>query len=115
MPADLPPAIICESPRVIDGDTLACANLPANIRLLGIDAPEMPGHCRRGRVCTPGDPVASTAHLRRLAIAAPAVVRQAGFDIYGRVLARVTFGRIDASCAMIASGHAVPRYSRIRC
>jgi micrococcal nuclease len=110
-----PPAIICEAPRIIDGDPLACANLPANIRLLGIDAPELPGHCRKGRVCTPGDPFAATLHLARLARAAPALVYPAGHDRYGRILARVTFAGLDASCAMLAAGHAQPRYTLPTC
>lgn len=110
-----PPAIICEAPRVIDGDTLACANLPARIRLIGIDAPELPGHCRKGRVCTPGDPFAAKLHLTRLATLSPARVLPMGQDRYGRTLARVTFAGLDASCAMLAAGHAERRYARLRC
>ena len=112
---DLPPAIICESPRAIDGDTIGCANLPKNVRLAGIDAPEMPGHCRRGRVCTPGDPFASKAVLARLLASGDVVVRPAGHDRYGRMLARVTVGRLDASCRMMAEGAAIARYGVIRC
>src|ERR1700712_1173347 len=48
--------------RVVDGDTLRCGN--ERVRLLGIDAPELPGHCRIGRACAPGDPYASTASLQ---------------------------------------------------
>jgi micrococcal nuclease len=118
MPIDRP-AIICEAPRAIDGDTIACANLPANIRLLGIDAPELPGHCRRGRVCTPGNAVASTRSLAALLARGPAFVRADGHDRYQRTLARVSVvtasARIDASCHQIATGSAVRRYSRIRC
>jgi micrococcal nuclease len=112
---DLPPAIICESPRAIDGDTIACANLPQNVRLLGIDAPEMPGHCRRGRVCTPGDPFAAKAVLSRLLVSGEVLVRPGGHDRYGRILARVTAGGADASCRMMAAGAAVPRYGWISC
>lgn len=112
---DLPPAIICESPRAIDGDTIACANLPQHVRLLGIDAPEMPGHCRRGRVCTPGDPFAAQATLARLLAAGVAVVHPEGHDRYGRILARVTTGTIDLSCRMLATASAAPRYSVISC
>jgi micrococcal nuclease len=112
---DPPPAIICESPRAIDGDTIACANLPQNVRLLGIDAPEMPGHCRRGRVCTPGDPFAARAVLSRLLASGEVVVRPGGHDRYGRMLARVDTPAGDTSCQLIATGAAVPRYSLISC
>lgn len=46
---------------VTDGDTIRCRG--ERIRLLGIDTPELPGHCRQGRDCVPGDPVASTLSL----------------------------------------------------
>ncbi len=55
-------SFICASPIAIDGDTLRCAAGP-RVRLAGIDAPEIPGHCRRGRKCTPGDPAASTQRV----------------------------------------------------
>jgi endonuclease YncB( thermonuclease family) len=112
---DLPPAIICTAPRAVDGDTIACANLPANVRLLGIDAPELPGHCRRGRVCTPGNGNASRRALAAWLKTGPAWVRAVGHDRYGRILARVQIGRIDASCHLIAIRAAVPRYSAITC
>lgn len=44
---------------VTDGDTIRCG--AERIRLLGIDAPELPGHCRSGRACAPGDPYGSIA------------------------------------------------------
>ncbi|MFN2473993.1 MAG: thermonuclease family protein [Sphingomicrobium sp.] len=37
----------------MDGDTLRCGSI--RLRLLGIDAPELPGHCARYRQCAPGD------------------------------------------------------------
>jgi endonuclease YncB( thermonuclease family) len=112
---DAPPAIICESPRAVDGDTIACANLPARVRLLGIDAPELPGHCHKGRACTPGDGRASARALAKLLRKGPVLVAGEGHDRYGRILARVQIGTIDASCKMLATGHAVRRYSRIGC
>jgi endonuclease YncB( thermonuclease family) len=39
---------------VTDGDTIRCNG--ERIRLLGIDTPELPGHCRKGRDCVSGDP-----------------------------------------------------------
>ncbi len=52
---------ICAAAIAVDGDTLRCADPLAPrgyhlVRLAAIDAPEMPGHCRRGRDCAPGDP-----------------------------------------------------------
>src|SRR3546814_15093835 len=55
-------AIACR-PTVVDGDTLRCGG--PRIRLQGIDAPAMPGHCRTGRVCAPGAPYASPDNLRQ--------------------------------------------------
>jgi micrococcal nuclease len=114
MPVD-PPAILCESPRAIDGDTIRCANLPQSIRLLGIDAPELPGHCRRGRVCTPGDPFAARAALAALLATGPVQIFATGTDRYGRMLARVTAGRVDTSCRLLATRIAVARYGWINC
>jgi endonuclease YncB( thermonuclease family) len=115
MMIDAPPAILCEAPRAVDGDTIACANLPANVRLLGIDAPELPGHCQRHRQCTPGDGKASARALALLLATGPVWVAGEGHDRYGRILARVQIGTVDASCRMLATGHAVRRYSRIGC
>lgn len=47
---------------VTDGDTIRCGD--ERIRLLAIDAPELPGHCARGRNCVEGDPVASATNLK---------------------------------------------------
>ncbi|KQX19366.1 MULTISPECIES: thermonuclease family protein [unclassified Sphingomonas] len=48
---------ICTAAVAIDGDTIRCHEPIGRVRLAAIDAPEMPGHCRRGRNCAPGDPV----------------------------------------------------------
>jgi len=76
-------ALTC-TPVVIDGDTIRCGH--ERIRLLDIDAPEMPGHCRRGRVCVKGDPYASRNKLKRLLTARPLTIRRFGTDRYGRTL-----------------------------
>lgn len=115
MPLDLPPAIVCQSPRAIDGDTIACRNLPARVRLLGIDAPELPGHCRRGRRCAAGDPWRSRRALAGFLAAGPALVHPAGADRYGRTLARVTVLGRDASCQLLIWRAAVRRYSWVAC
>lgn len=92
--------------RATDGDTLRCGS--ERIRLLGIDAPEMPGHCRRGRVCAPGDPHASKAALAD-ALAGPLTIERVGRDHYGRTLALVSGPHGDLSCRQLARGHAIYR------
>lgn len=103
----------CTAPIVIDGDTLRCPS--GRIRLAGIDAPEMPGHCRPGRECTPGDPYASSTHLRLLISGSAVQCRKVDTDRYGRIVARCTANAIDLSCAQIDAGHAVRRYGGLDC
>jgi endonuclease YncB( thermonuclease family) len=103
----------CTDPRVVDGDTLRCG--ATRIRLQGIDAPELPGHCARGRACTPGDPFASTDNLRALVSGVAMVCRQTDTDRYGRTVARCSVRGRDLSCAQIAGGFAVRRYAPISC
>ena len=107
-------AFLCASPVVIDGDTLRCAE-QGRVRLVSIDAPEMGGRCRQGRVCTPGDPDASKAYLARLVARGPVRCVQTGTDRYRRVLARCEAAGKDFSCEMVRAGHAVERYGRLRC
>ena len=80
---------------VTDGDTVGCGN--ERIRLLGIDAPEMPGHCRRGRDCVAGDPYASTSNLAA-AMTGLLTIDRVGEDHYGRTLALVVGSQGDLSC-----------------
>lgn len=87
-------ALTC-TPIAVDGDTLRCGR--ERIRLLAIDAPEMPGHCRRGRKCVAGDPFASRASLAT-ALRPPFAIRRVGRDHYGRTLATVSGARGDLSC-----------------
>lgn len=97
-------AMTCAVERVSDGDTIrACGE---RVRLLGIDAPEMPGHCRRGRVCAPGDPVASRNALVRAA-GQRITVTTIKHDRYGRIVAVVTAGGRNLSCEQIRAGRAV--------
>jgi endonuclease YncB( thermonuclease family) len=89
----------------LDGDTLVCGK--EHIRLLGIDSPEMPGHCRSGRICVAGDPYYSKNTLRSLSRGRRATVHRYGTDYYDRTLGIVRFGRIDASCWQLSHRAAV--------
>lgn len=104
--------IQCMRPRIIDGDTFDCQGV--RIRLTGIDASEMPGHCRQGRDCTLGAPIASREYLRYLThgLTKCAAI---SVDHYGRTIGRCESEGRDLSCAMIAGGHAVARYGRLDC
>lgn len=51
--------------HALDGDTISVGAGP-HIRLARIDAPELPGHCRPGRHCVPGDPYTARALLQAL-------------------------------------------------
>lgn len=88
-----------------DGDTIRCG--AERIRLNGIDAPEMPGHCRVGRACVPGDPYASKRNLARLLSDTSPTISRLKTDRYGRTVANVSAGGIDLSCAQLRSGYAV--------
>lgn len=104
--------ITCSTVVVTDGDTFRCNG--TRIRLAHIDAPELPGHCRPGRSCTPGDPFASKAYLRSLT-SHPVTCRAIDTDKYGRTVAFCKSNGKDLSCAMVQSKHAVQRYGALDC
>lgn len=112
-PVAAEPSLICANPVAVDGDTLRCGSV--RVRLEGIDAPEMPGHCRPGRECTPGDPHRSQANLRDMVAGMEVACAQTGIDHYGRVIARCTAKGRDLSCAQVEDGVAVLRYAPIGC
>lgn len=89
----------------IDGDTLRCSDI-GRIRLLGIDAPEMPGHCRKGRSCVPGDPVASKKALEKLT-ARGVTINPVTRDRYGRTVAQVYAGEKNLACEQLRRGMAI--------
>jgi len=105
----------CQGPSHHDGDNLRCANVPGSMRLQGIDAPEMPGACRAGRNCVDGDPFAARDYLRSLTVGKTLQCVQEDTDTYGRAIVNCTAGALNISCAMIESGHAVPRYAPLDC
>lgn len=84
--------------RVVDGDTLNCQG--ERVRLLGIDAPELLGHCARGRACVAGDPFAATRSLEA-AVDPEMRIERVGQDRYGRTLAMVRGSHGDLSCWQI--------------
>jgi endonuclease YncB( thermonuclease family) len=102
----------CTVSYVTDGDTFRCTS-GVRVRLSSIDAPEMPGHCRTGRQCAPGDPYAAKAALQRM-ISGRTVQCEPVGKTYGRVAAWCSVGTRDLSCAMVQSGHAIKRYGRDR-
>ena len=112
-PGEAASDIACSSIVVVDGDTFRCDG--KRIRLQGIDAPELDGHCRPGRQCTPGDPVASSDNLKGLMASGTTRCIQTDTDRYGRIVARCTSGEADLSCEQVRSGHAVLRYAPISC
>ena len=73
----------------IDGDTLRCRikGQQVSVRLLAIDTPELPGHCRKGRKCAPGDPWLAKRTLERAIRFKVVQVQPRGWDRFGRMLA----------------------------
>lgn len=107
------PEFTCAAPQVTDGDTIRCGD--KRVRLAGIDAPELPGHCRAGRECAPGDPYASTENLRRLIGRSGVTCHAVDTDRYGRTVARCSADGTDLSCAQLDAGRAIRRYGTISC
>lgn len=90
---------------VVDGDTLRCDQI-GRVRLLGIDAPELPGHCRKGRVCAPGDGENSKRSLGRMARGS-VTIQPVTRDRYGRTVAQVYASGQNLACEQIKAGQAV--------
>jgi endonuclease YncB( thermonuclease family) len=95
----------CRVAYVHDGDTFRCAD-GTRIRLSGIDAPEMPGACRPGRSCAPGNPYQAKAALAALIDGRTVQCEPAGKS-YNRIAAWCSVGGSDLSCAMMRSGYAI--------
>jgi micrococcal nuclease len=88
--------------KATDGDSLNCGGL--RIRLLGVDAAELPGHCRAGRACASGDPYFQKDALA-LFVRQPVRISPIKKDRYGRTVASVTNNNgKNASCAAILAG-----------
>ena len=106
------PDLACYQPDTVDGDTFRCDG--QRVRLVGIDAPEMPGHCRPGRRCVDGDPHAAKDYLSSITRTRVECASE-GTDKYGRTLGRCKADGVDLSCAMLEAGHAERRYGFIMC
>ena len=104
----------CSVDYVTDGDTFRCSN-GTRVRLASIDTPEMPGSCRPGRACAPGNPYAAKAALQRLIGGRTVQCQPVGMS-YNRVAAWCSVNGVDLSCAMVRSGHAIrlPQHDRQR-
>lgn len=76
------------------------------VRLLGIDAPEMPGHCRKGRTCAPGNLEKSKAHLAKLT-ARGVTIAPVTRDRCGRTVAQVYAGQRNVACEQLRAGMAI--------
>lgn len=87
-----------------DGDTIRRNGEP--IRLLGVDTPELPGHCHEGRDCDRGDPCTATRSLTDALIGRIQISR-VGVDHYGRTLATLSTAKGDLSCSQLQHGQAV--------
>lgn len=97
--------IPCPSAYVVDGDTLRCG--PVRLRLLGIDAPELPGHCDPRRQCAPGNGFASKQSLieaLRNGRLSYAVVTT---DRYGRYVVEGWAGHVNLSCWQLERQQAI--------
>jgi endonuclease YncB( thermonuclease family) len=86
--------------HVSDGDslwlTVPSPAAPVQLRLLGIDAPE---------ICQPWGPEARQA-LEELVLHKQVSVRTAGVDSYGRVLGTVYLDGLNINKALVGEGHA---------
>ena len=86
--------------RVVDGDSLwiepASGGAPVELRLLGIDAPE---------ICQPWGPEARQA-LLELVLKKSVSVRPSGQDTYGRTLGTLYLDTLNVNKTMVQEGHA---------
>lgn len=108
-------AFLCVAPTHHDGDNIRCRGQSRSMRLYGIDSPEMPGACRRGRRCVRGDPYTARNTLAGLTHGRRVMCRTMDIDAYGRRVVRCDADGRDLSCAMVASRQAVPRYGALGC
>jgi endonuclease YncB( thermonuclease family) len=98
--------------RVIDGDTFTVRahiwigqELTTNVRLLGVNAPELSGHCEEERALAEAARRFLAARLEGRSV----TLRDIALDKYGgRVLARVEDSAGDIAAALLAARLVVP-------
>lgn len=98
--------------QVIDGDSLRVRGM--EVRLHGIDAPELRQTCRDGRGRTYACGHMAKLHLQRLVAGRTVACRRVTTDRYGRMVALCMAGGEDIGRRMVREGWAVAfvRYSR---
>lgn len=96
--------------RAIDGDSLMVGQ--KEVRLRGIDAPELAQSCARGGSSW-GCGKAAADQLTKLIAGEQVTCSSAGTDQYGRTLGQCRAGETDLNRAMVATGYALAyrRYS----
>lgn len=97
--------------RVVDGDTLVIAD--GDVRLFGIDAPELSQTCERnGQKWSCGQEAGRK--LAELIAGRTVACAGQGTDRFGRTVARCRAGETDLNRLMVATGYAVAfrRYSQ---
>lgn len=92
---------------IVDGGTFRANG--EYIRLLGIEAPDMPGHCPKRRACAPGYPHRSKESLRRAMMRPPITIVPIQRDKAGRTVAIVYAGGLNLSCEQLRHRSAVYR------
>jgi endonuclease YncB( thermonuclease family) len=98
-----------------DGDAIRCGVSGRSMRYYAVDAPKMPGACRPGRRCTPGDPCTSRDHLAGLTAGKDVTCRQRGTDHFGRRVVQCFAASVELSCRVVAEGFLVEQYGRLEC
>lgn len=98
------PAVFSGRARVIDGDSLAVGGV--EVRLYGIDAPELFQRCsREGREVQCGRE--ALRHLVALIAGQPVTCERRDIDRFGRTVAVCSVDGVDLGRAMVAAGQAV--------
>nr|WP_310522406.1 DUF1294 domain-containing protein [Polymorphobacter sp.] len=103
------------NPTHYDGDEIRCANKASAMKLFSIDAPRLPGDCRTGRACVPGNPIAARDYLRELTHNKKVSCTSLDPNRTGSRDVRCAADGIDLSCAMVASGFALEREHPLSC
>lgn len=100
-------AALCLVVTVHDGDTIRCDG--EKIRILNIDAPELPGspRCRDRRKagwCDYELAARSRDALKAFLAGGPVTIQRSGVDRYGRTLATLSVNGRDAGAYLVGLG-----------